>query len=178
MIFSHPFTQPPFLHMGLDNIEQHVTAVVDLWRVLTGWIEVKLHAKVLFWEAFWKKSAKQARDNSPIIYELFCLEIRFSVNARSNRLLSFTTSIRRNLWPNPLHARATQTVSFASSIQTGMHFLLFVSIVLFIGISINGGLYPCSKCRYLVHVNDLSHILKRGVRYLLYIVALHIRIDL
>lgn len=39
-------------------------------------------------------------------------------------------------------------------------------------------LYPCFKCRYLVHVNDLSHILKRGVRYLLYIVAIHIRIDL
>jgi hypothetical protein len=28
-------------------------------------------------EAFWKKSAKQARDHSPIIYELFCLENSF-----------------------------------------------------------------------------------------------------
>ena len=154
------------------NIEQHVMAGVDLWRVLTGWMEVKFHGKILFWKAFWKKSAKQARDDSPIIYELVYLGNRFpSMHIRP--LIIFTTSVQCNSWPNPythgLYKPFRSLPVFKRECISCFCLNWFISLV-YLSTAV---LYPCSKCRYLVHVEDLSHILKE-----VYIVAIHTRIGL
>jgi hypothetical protein len=134
---------------------------------------VKISWKDAVLKGFLKRNRRNKPETTPPSFmNAFTWEIVFR-QCTFDHLLSFTTSVRCNSWPNPythgLYKPFRSLPVFKRECISCFCLNWFISLV-YLSTAV---LYPCSKCRYLVHVEDLSHILKE-----VYIVAIHTRIGL